>query len=80
MMKIFPLVGRWVTTPFRYAVYRYYKFKYRKSFGPWTQWSLDAETRRALLTHGWGSSPFGVSLRCVWRSGRGSLEGADNEC
>lgn len=40
-------------TIIRYIKYLYYKFKYRKSFGPWMRWLLDKRTKEEVLKNGW---------------------------
>ena len=47
-----------ITLPYRYAHFRWVKWKLRKSFGPWLQWSLGLELKKEILQTGWAEKPI----------------------
>jgi len=36
-----------------YPKYLYWKWRYRKTIGPWARWSLDEKTKKELFQNGW---------------------------
>jgi len=51
-----------LTLPFRYVRFRWIKWKYRKSFGPWMRWGVNRKTRSEILKNGWTRYPNFFSI------------------
>ena len=39
--------------PFKYMKFLWFKFKYRKTIGPWMRWNLDRQTKEEIMKNGW---------------------------